>query len=41
MAMKTPQMATLHFAAEGIDADDAVGALAKLVQRDFSDDDGG
>jgi phosphocarrier protein HPr len=42
MAMKTPAMATLHFAAEGDDADDAVSALAALVASDFGgDDDGG
>jgi phosphocarrier protein len=42
MAMKTPAMATLHFAAEGDDADEAVSALAALVDSDFAgDDDGG
>lgn len=41
MAMKTPAMATLHFAAEGDDADDAVNALAALVENDFADDDVG
>jgi phosphocarrier protein len=39
MAMKTPAMATLHFAAEGDDADDAVTALAALVDSDFADGD--
>ena len=37
MRMKTPAMATLHFAAEGDDADDAVAALAALVESDFAD----
>ena len=37
MAMKTPQMATLHFSAEGDDAELAVDALAKLVADDFPD----
>jgi phosphocarrier protein len=39
MAMKTPQMSTLHFAAEGDDAREAVEALAKLVESDFADHD--
>lgn len=39
MAMKTPHMATLHFVAEGDDADEAASALAKLVESDFADDD--
>jgi phosphocarrier protein len=37
MAMKTPFMATLYFAAEGGDAAEAAGALAKLVESDFTD----
>jgi phosphocarrier protein len=37
MAMKTPQMATLHFAAEGDDADEVASALAKLVESDFAE----
>jgi phosphocarrier protein HPr len=42
MAMKTPQAATLHFMAEGDDAEAAVRSLAKLVAQDFPDgsDDG-
>lgn len=39
MAMKTPFMATLYFAAEGGDADEAASALAKLVESDFADPD--
>jgi len=38
MAMKTPHMATLYFMAEGEGADDATGALARLVESDFPDD---
>ena len=38
MAMKTPFMATLYFAAEGGDADLAASALAKLVESDFADE---
>jgi phosphocarrier protein HPr len=38
MAMKTPYMATLYFAAEGDDAEEATNALAKLVESDFADD---
>jgi phosphocarrier protein len=41
MAMKTPHMATLHFIAEGEDADDAASALTRLVESDFADDDNG
>ena len=43
MAMKTPHLATLYFAAEGDDADEATSALARLVESDFADggDDGG
>ena len=37
MAMKAPHMATLHFRAEGDDAENAVIALARLVDTDFSD----
>lgn len=37
MAMKTPFMATLYFAARGGDADAAANALAKLVESDFAD----
>jgi len=40
MAMKTPASVTLHFAAEGDDADDAVTALAALVESDFASGDG-
>jgi phosphocarrier protein len=38
MAMKTPQMATLHFTAQGEDANEAASALARLVASDFADD---
>jgi len=38
MAMKTPFMATLYFAAEGNDADAATSALASLVASDFADE---
>jgi len=41
MAMKTPIMSTLHFAAEGVDADEAVSALARLVESDFTDESNG
>jgi len=37
MAMKTPSMTTLHFLAEGGDADEAMSALVKLVESDFTD----
>jgi phosphocarrier protein HPr len=37
MAMKTPFMARLYFAAEGGDADVAARALARLVESDFAD----
>ena len=42
MALKTPQKATLHFTAEGDDAEAALAALVKLVADDFPDgsDDG-
>ena len=40
MAMKTPQLAVLHFRAEGEDADAATRALARLVETDFVDDHG-
>jgi phosphocarrier protein HPr len=36
MAMKTPNNATLYFAADGEDAVDAVSALVQLVERDFA-----
>lgn len=39
MALKTPQMATLYFVAEGEGADEAASALARLVESDFADDD--
>jgi phosphocarrier protein HPr len=38
MAMKSPQMATLHFMAEGGDAEQAVNALSRLVENDFAAD---
>jgi phosphocarrier protein HPr len=38
MAAKTPHNATLHFRAEGADAQAAVEALVALVERDFPDD---
>lgn len=41
MAMKTPHMATLHFIAEGDDADEAASALSRLVESDFAGDDDG
>ena len=37
MAMKTPAGTTLHFAAEGEDAAQAVDALVALVLGDFAD----
>ena len=37
MAMKTPAGLTLHFAAEGEDAEQAVDALVALVLGDFAD----
>jgi phosphocarrier protein len=37
MAMKAPIRATLYFAAEGEDAEDAVKALVSLVRSDFAD----
>jgi len=36
MALKAPQHTTVFFAAEGSDAADAVGALVKLIDSDFS-----
>jgi phosphocarrier protein len=36
MAMKTPSQSTLYFEALGDDAHDAVGALIKLVDSDFT-----
>lgn len=39
MALKTPHMATLHFVAEGEDADEATSALSRLVESDFAGDD--
>jgi phosphocarrier protein HPr len=41
MAMKMPHMATLYFVAEGDDAEEATRALARLVERDFADEDNG
>ena len=41
MAMKTPNLATLHFLAEGEDAEIAARSLARLVESDFVDDHGG
>jgi len=41
MAMKTPHMATLHFVAEGEDADEAASALSRLVETDFAGGDDG
>ena len=41
MAMKTPHMATLHFVAEGDDADGAASALARLIDSDFAGGDNG
>jgi phosphocarrier protein HPr len=38
MAMKAPDRATLHFLAEGDDAEAAARALARLVESDFADD---
>ncbi len=37
MAAKAPQGTTLHFRAEGADADAAVAALVALVERDFDE----
>ncbi len=37
MAMKTPINTTIHFAAEGEDAERAVRALVALVEGDFVD----
>ena len=37
MAMKTPSNVTLHFAAEGKDAEQAASALARLVESDFAE----
>lgn len=39
MATRAPQHATLYLRADGSDAEVAVAALVKLVQRDFVDDD--
>jgi phosphocarrier protein HPr len=36
MAMKTPSQSTLYFEARGDDAHDAVSALIKLVDSDFT-----
>jgi phosphocarrier protein len=41
MALKTPHMATVHFLAEGKDADNAASALARLVESDFAKEDRG
>ena len=38
MAMKAPEMSRLHFTAEGDGAEDAVNALVKLVESDFTED---
>jgi phosphocarrier protein HPr len=38
MALKAPSRTTVHFSAEGVDADEAVQTLATLVQRDFAKD---
>ena len=38
MALKTPSGATLIFAAEGPDSENAVTALVKLVESDFTPD---
>jgi phosphocarrier protein HPr len=37
LALKAPILATLHFAAEGEDAEEAVNALVSLVRSDFAD----
>jgi len=36
MALKAPSQTTVFFAAEGEDAADAVGALVKLIDSDFT-----
>src|SRR5258706_139726 len=36
MALKAPQQTMVFFAAEGTDATDAVSALVRLVQSDFT-----
>jgi phosphocarrier protein HPr len=36
MGLKAPRDATVHFAAEGTDAVDAINALVALVQSDFT-----
>jgi len=38
MAAKAPRDTTLHFRAQGVDAEAAVLALADLVRSDFQDD---
>jgi len=38
MAAKAPRDTTLHFRAEGADAEEAVSALVELVRNDFRDD---
>ncbi len=38
MATKAPRDTTLHFRAEGSDAEEAVSALVALVKNDFRDD---
>ena len=38
MALKAPQQTMVFFAAEGTDATDAVSALVRLVQSDFTKD---
>jgi len=37
MALKAPQGASLHFAAQGGDADAAIAELVDLVRRDFDE----
>jgi len=38
MAMKARKDTRLHFRAKGADAEEAVAALVRLVERDFDDD---
>jgi phosphocarrier protein len=40
MAAKLPQNATLHFRAQGDDAEAALAALSQLVRNDFTEDAG-
>jgi phosphocarrier protein HPr len=37
MALKAPQGASLHFTAQGADADAAIAGLVDLVRRDFDE----